>query len=92
MARAIETSAAFGVSQRAIATGFGISRPTLVRHYREALATGRARLLAGLVTNLARLAEGDGDAACMAIEFALRARFGWSPHLPRQLGHGRSER
>ncbi|MGO7820479.1 RNA polymerase subunit sigma-70 [Rhizobium ruizarguesonis] len=83
--RIVELAASYAVPTIKIAELLGISQKTLYKHYRVELDRGAARLEAALAAQLFRIANGKGAVALKAITFLLRARFGWSPYLPRHM-------
>lgn len=79
---AVELLAGAAVPQVEICGVLRIDPKTLRRHYRRELDRGAAQVEAKLVMDLHRLASGSGGVALKAIQFALRARFGWSEFAP----------
>lgn len=80
--RFVEAMAGAGVPQSEIAAVLAVAVPTLRKHYRTELVRGAALVEAKLVSNLLRLAGGEGGTALKAIMFSLQCRFGWSRYAP----------
>ncbi|WP_234828063.1 RNA polymerase subunit sigma-70 [Sinorhizobium fredii] len=74
----VELLAGAAVPQAEICGVLEIDPKTLRRHYRRELDRGAAKVEAALVMHLHRIASGSDGTALRAIQFALRARFGWS--------------
>jgi DNA-binding Lrp family transcriptional regulator len=80
--RVVELLASKGVPQAQICSVLGISEKTLRRRYPEQLHRGASKLESALVMHLYRIACGMDRTAMRAIEFILKARFGWSEFAP----------
>ncbi|NKK95245.1 helix-turn-helix transcriptional regulator [Rhizobium leguminosarum bv. viciae] len=80
--RLVQMLASQGIPQAEICRVLDISEKTLRKAYRKQLDIGAAKVEAKLVGHLLRLASGNSDVALKAIQFTLKARFGWSPFAP----------
>jgi hypothetical protein len=76
--RQVEMLAGIGVPETMICRVIGISKPTLEKHYRDDLETGRAKAATKIAKRLYDIAMGDGRESLTACIFWLKCRAGWS--------------
>lgn len=69
--------AGYGVPGDDIALSIGITKPTLNKHYRRELDTGRIKANAAVAQSLYKKATGDGSQAVTAAIFWAKTRMGW---------------
>ena len=73
----VQSLAGFGIKQDDIAKDLGISKPTLIEHYRKELDTGAVKANAAVLNNLFRQATKDDPRAISAAIFWAKVRMGW---------------
>ena len=66
-----------GVPQEDIALSIGISLPTLHKHYRAELDSGRIKANSAVAQSLYKKATGDGQSAVVAAIFWAKCQMGW---------------
>ncbi|MFZ4748691.1 MAG: hypothetical protein ACOYLK_17710 [Sphingomonas sp.] len=77
----VELMSAYGIKQAEIAGVLGIDRNTLMKHYREELDLGTAKVVAQVANSLVKKALSDRPDAVNAAKFFLERRAGWSETL-----------
>lgn len=80
--KVVEALVGFGIPEPKICDVLNITPPTLRLHYPDEIKRGKSVVEAQLISNLMRLAGGDGGTALKATMFALQTRFGWSMYAP----------
>jgi transcriptional regulator with XRE-family HTH domain len=73
----VEALVGYGITEEQICQMIGISRPTLIKYYREEIDTGTAKANAKVAQSLYQKATGDGASAVTAAIFWLKTRAGW---------------
>jgi hypothetical protein len=80
--RQVEMMAAFGNTEDQIASILGISKPTLLTHYRAELDFGHVKANNAVAANIFRQATKDDAKSVEAAKFWLKTRAGWSEYAP----------
>ncbi len=75
--REVEALSGYGIPEHEIARVVGISKPTLLKHYREELDQGITKANAKVAESLFRKAIGDGPQAITAAIFWAKTRMRW---------------
>jgi hypothetical protein len=70
-----------GIDQALIAQSLGITRPTLVKHYKDELATGKATMDGLAVSALAAAMQRGGKEAVVAAKWWTASRMGWTERV-----------
>ena len=77
MRAAVFTMASVGTTAEAIATAMGITRPTLLKHYRDEIDAGTDAANSAVSRSLWSKATGDGPQAVTAAIWWSKTRMGW---------------
>lgn len=77
MRKAVEAMSSVGIPQEDIAKAFGISKPTLAKHFREELDTAAIKANARVAANLYKQATKDDIRSATPAIFWLKTRMGW---------------
>lgn len=80
----VKTLAGYGIPQADIGQKLGISKPTLLKYYREELDLGVVDANAKVAENLFKKATGDGSKAVTAAIFWLKTRAGWKDTMTHE--------
>lgn len=75
--REVEALSGYGIPEHEIARVVGISKPTLLKHYRDELDQGITKANAKVAESLFRKAIGDGPQAITAAIFWAKTRMRW---------------
>lgn len=81
----VEALVGYGITEEQICQMIGISRPTLIKYYREEIDTGTAKANAKVAQSLYQKATGDGASAVTAAIFWLKTRAGWKETVRQEI-------
>jgi hypothetical protein len=81
----VDAMAAYGVPAESIARVLAISKPTLLKYFRDELDTGHIKANSAVAQSLFRKATGEGSQSVTAAIFWLKVRAGWSEYAPHPL-------
>lgn len=82
----VETLSGYGIPQDDIARSVGISKPTLLAHFRDELDLGMTKANSLVVESLFKKATGDGPASVTAAIFWLKCRARWREETDLEKG------
>jgi transposase len=81
----VEALVGYGITEEQICQMIGISRPTLIKYYREEIDTGTAKANAKVAQSLYKKATGDGANSVTAAIFWLKTRAGWKETVKQEI-------